>query len=260
MINTVINYCTTDKRFIQRNIEECLKFSDKVIVPICDHFFDGTLENYALIEDHVNLFAKEPRIYFLQYQWDHNKNAKFHHNMSRWIGLQFTESDYVLFLDADEILEGDVVKQYLQSDEYKKYHVMSFRCYWYFREPIHQAIPTEMAGVLYKRDICNEQMIFHQQERWAYRDYIRYLDIQEDITYNNIVMCHHYSWVRTKEEMLKKISAWAHSTDTPTGDGTTTNWIQLVENEFSGPFKGKDFIHNYTFQTVENKLDTGDRL
>lgn len=259
-MHTIINYCSTDNRFIRRNIEECLKFSDKIVIPVCDHFFDGTPENRTLIEECVAIFADNPKVSFIEYNWDSTKNAKFHHNMSRWIGLQFVESEYVLFLDADEVLDGDVVNQYLQSGEYKNYDAMSFRCYWYFREPIYRAIPTEMAGVIYKRSVCSETMIFHQQERWAYRDYRTYLDIKEDIVYNNIVMCHHYSWVRSKEEMLKKVSTWAHSTDTPRGDGTTKNWIELVENEFSGPFKGRDFVHNYSFQTVENKLDTGDRL
>lgn len=260
MIDTIINYCSTDRRFIETNVRECKKFSNKIIISICDHFFDGTLENIESIEELAKVFHDDSAVEIVQYEWDHTRNAKFHHNMSRWVGLQFTNSEYVLFLDADEILDGDVVQQCFQSGEYKKYHVTSFKCYWYFREPIHRATTTEMAGVMYRRNLCEEHMMFHQQERWAYRDHRGYLDIQENITYNGIVMCHHYSWVRTKEEMLKKVSTWAHVTDTPRGDGTTTNWAQLVENEFSGPFRGKDFIHNYAFETVENKLDIGDRL
>lgn len=250
MIGTVINYCSVDKRFIKRNIEECLKFSDKVIVPVCNHLFDGTPENYEYVEELVQLYTNEPRLYFVQFEWDSTKNAKFHHNFARWVGLQFVDSDYVLFIDADEMIEGDVMKQYLQTEEYKNHDVISLRCYWYFREPIYQATSTEMAGVVYKKELCNENMIFHQQERWAFRDYRQQLDIREDVTYNDIVMCNHYSWVRSKEEMLKKVKAWAHSTE--------KNWVQLVEDEFSRPFNGTDFIHGYNFKTVENKLITGE--
>ncbi len=246
MIDTIINYCSIDKEFINRNILECLKFSDQVIVPVCDHLFDGTPENYDIIQESVQLFVDEPRVQFIEYGWDKDKNAKFHHNMSRWVGLQFVKSNYVLLLDADEVIDGDTMHQYLQTEQYKNHHVTSFRCHWYFREPIYRATTTEKAGVLYKTELCTESMIFHQQERWAFRDYVGYLDIQEDVSYNNKVMCNHYSWVRTKEEMLKKVSAWAHSTE--------KNWIELVENEFNRPFNGTDFIHGYAFEVVENKL------
>ncbi len=246
MITTIINYCTIDYKFIKSNINECLKFSDKVIVPVCDHLFNGDPENYQLIEESLDLYNEIPNVYFIQYEWDNNKNAKFHHNMSRWVGLQFVETDYVLFLDADEIPEGDLIKEYLKTEDYKNHHVMALKCYWYFREPIYRAKQTEMAGVLYNRELCTENMVFHKEERWAYRDYRGYLDIREQLTYNNSIMCNHYSWVRSKEEMLKKVQSWAHSTE--------KNWIQLVEDEFNRDFNGTDFIHGYEFETVENKL------
>lgn len=246
MIDTVINYCTIDSRFIDKNIRECLKFSHQVIIPICDHFFDGTPENHDSIEELVRLFVNEPRVQFIQYEWDSSKNAKFHHNMSRWIGLQFVKADYVLFIDADELIEGSLMSEYIKTETYKQKDVLSFRCYWYFREPIYRATTTEKAGVLYKTSLCSEPMVFHKEERWAFRDYAGHLDIEEDVSYNNKVMCNHYSWVRNKEEMLKKVSAWAHSTE--------KNWIQLVEDEFNRPFNGTDFIHGYEFEIVNNTL------
>ena len=60
-------------------------------------------------------------------------------------------------------------------------------------------------------------------------------------------MIHHYSWVRTKDEMLKKINSWGHKGD--------RNWIELVESEFSQDFKGVDFIHGYRYQTVPSAFD-----
>lgn len=245
MVDTIINYCSIDSRFIDTNIKECLKFSNKVIIPICDHLFDGTPEDMDFIKSLLQRFENEPKVQIIQYEWDGREDAKYHHNMSRWVGLQFCESDYVLFLDADEIIEGDLMTAYLKTDEYKTLDALSFRCYWYFREPIYRALQTEMAGVMYKRSLCSLEMIFYKEERWAYRA-VSGLDIREDITYNNKVMCHHYSWVRSKEEMMKKVKAWAHSTE--------KNWVQLVENEFERPFNGTDFIHGYQFEIVESKL------
>ena len=66
-------------------------------------------------------------------------------------------------------------------------------------------------------------------------------------TYNGLPMLHHYSWVRTKEQMLKKVRTWWHNKD--------RNWEKSVEEEFSRPFSGKDFVHGYEYKTVENKFN-----
>ena len=49
-IATIINYCTTDYKFIGHCINEAKSFSDQVIVPVCDHFYDGTPEDRELLE------------------------------------------------------------------------------------------------------------------------------------------------------------------------------------------------------------------
>lgn len=58
---------------------------------------------------------------------------------------------------------------------------------------------------------------------------------------------HHFSWVRNKEDMLKKVKNWGHNSD--------KNWINLVEKEFSRPFNGTDFVHGYEYNIVENKFN-----
>ena len=57
-------------------------------------------------------------------------------------------------------------------------------------------------------------------------------------------MFHHYSWVRTKAQLLKKVSSWAHKDD--------RNWAAFVEEEFSRPFNGTDFVHGFSYTTVKN--------
>ena len=56
---------------------------------------------------------------------------------------------------------------------------------------------------------------------------------------------HHYSWVRTKEEMLKKVLNWGHKDD-------SFDWISKIEEEFSRDFNGTDFIHRYNYNIVNN--------
>jgi hypothetical protein len=62
---------------------------------------------------------------------------------------------------------------------------------------------------------------------------------------NNIPMIHHYSWVRTKEQMLQKVKAWGHNAD--------KDWVSLIEEEFSRPFNGKCFVNNYSYEVLDNK-------
>jgi hypothetical protein len=241
MIDTVINYCTTDFRFIEENIKECLKFSNNVIIPVCDHFLDGTLENQELLEKTFKLQELSPKIQFILYEWNPEHNAKYHHNMSRWIGTRSVTSPYVLLADTDERIDGTAMKQYLETKAHESYDIVAFKCYWYFREPIYRAKTTEMASVLYSAKFCTEQLIFHQEERWSYR-YFTGLNVKEHETFNGQIMCHHYSWVRSKEEMLKKVVSWAHSTD--------KNWVDLVNEEFTRPFNGTDFVHGYQYDTL----------
>ena len=59
-------------------------------------------------------------------------------------------------------------------------------------------------------------------------------------------MFHHYSWVRTREEMLKKVKSWAHHKD--------RDWTSLVEKEFERKFNSQTdtcFVHNYKYVEVE---------
>jgi hypothetical protein len=59
---------------------------------------------------------------------------------------------------------------------------------------------------------------------------------------DHLPLFHHFSWVRTEQEMLKKVKSWGHKKD--------RNWEQLVINEFSKPFQGTDFVHGYSFREV----------
>ena len=53
-------------------------------------------------------------------------------------------------------------------------------------------------------------------------------------------------WVKNKKEMLRKVKNWSHKND--------RNWEDLIEEEFSRDFNGKDFVHNYSYEIVENKF------
>lgn len=244
MIDTVISYCTNDFRFIESNIQECLKFSNKVIVPICDHLLDGTPENEDLLNETFKL-KKYGNVEFYMFNWDNTQHSRYWHNVARQLGHNQTSADYVLHVDADEIFDGDLMKQYVEDKDYTNYDVVAFECYWYFREPIYRAKTTEQAGVLYKREVYNESITFTEMERWYYRT-IQQLKPKEHCTYKENILCHHYSWVRTKEEMLKKVVSWGHNKD--------RDWVSLVNSEFDKEFNGIDFVHGYSYDIVKSMI------
>jgi hypothetical protein len=48
-IETVINYCTNEYRFIHRSVSSVVGVSAQVLIPVADHFFDGTPEDSELL-------------------------------------------------------------------------------------------------------------------------------------------------------------------------------------------------------------------
>ena len=54
---------------------------------------------------------------------------------------------------------------------------------------------------------------------------------------------HHYSWAKSKEELLMKVKNWGHMSD--------KNWIPLIEEEFSRDFNGTDFVHGYQYTILD---------
>jgi len=240
MISVVISYCNNDFGFLEDNIKQVKKFSDDVVVCYCEHSLNGKLEDASVIDEMkriVHLYGCKLNKIIL----DVHNSARWHHNEMRHRGSALAIHDYVLFLDADAILEGDLFKEYLETNEHKNYDVIALKCYWYFRERKYRANATEQAGTLCNKAIINKSYIFSEAERWEFK-YRPNLRVKENVTYNGSVLCHHYSWVRTKEQMINKVMSWGHKND--------KDWLSLIEQEFTHDFNGTDFVHHYNYQTI----------
>lgn len=246
-ISSIVQYSTLDYRFLKTNLEQLAKFSDEIIVVVCDHFFNGEPENQELLEKSFEIMSEVPNCSTYLFEWEGmQSNPGHYHNLSREIGTQKSTGDWLLFVDGDEIVD-DNFKEWFETTAQLTDTTYWLTCYWYFREPTYRAKPYEGCGLLIKRSKCNwnihvreERQQFHSIDNFIHGWYTPILMQGEP-------MVHHYSWVRTKQEMLKKVANWGHKHD--------TNWAELVEEEFSRPFSGTDFVHGYEYIIVENKFN-----
>jgi hypothetical protein len=159
------------------------------------------------------------------------------------------ETDYILFLDADEVVESQKFKDWLEIFPLSKMNVVKLSNYYYFREVKYQSETFEDSVVLARKKYLTEPMIMDFLDRdKAFRD-IPEPKARMVMGADQKPMIHHYSWVRTEEEMVKKVSTWGHSHE--------RNWVEMVRNEFANGFQGKDFVHGYRYKEVEPFIPIG---
>lgn len=244
MISTVISFSTLEIRFFDALIKEVEKFCDDIIVVGYDHFFNGTEEDVSVMQE---LQKKYSNTRWLINKWTPEFDSKFYHNNARWAGAEIAKNTKVLFLDGDEIPDGYLMYRWLNHEDLSQYPLYMFSCYWYFREPIFQAKTTEWCGLLADMAQLRKEMFFTYRERWFYSLFS--VPIKMFCTMNNNIIFHHYSWVRTKEEMLTKVKSWGHKND--------CNWISKIETEFTRSFNQEliDFVHGYSYNQVLNIFD-----
>ena len=252
-VAAVINFCTNESRFLQVCIEQARLFAQQIIIPVCDHFFDGKPENGELLDQ---IYRSFPDCLFVQYPYIRDKvprewknSSHFWHSFSRYLAVQHLDPsiETILFLDADEVADGEMFAQWLDNSDYHQHTVLKLANYWYFREPRYQALMWEDSIVLAQRRALNASMLMHEREREAIYELLPGPKRRGVTSPEGEPMFHHFSWVRTKEEMLKKVGSWGHRKD--------RDWIAQVEEEFSAPFRGTDFVHGYQYKSVEPKFD-----
>ncbi|MGV3527032.1 MAG: glycosyltransferase family 2 protein [Candidatus Sericytochromatia bacterium] len=241
-VATIVNFCTNEARLIDTCLREALRFSSQVIVPVCDHFFDGKPEDLTLIR-HIS--ERHPEVHFAGFAFDTRPRPQWYWpSLARVVGLRQLQEDidWVLFLDADEIAEGERLHAWLQSGRFRQFGAMTLANWWYFREARWQAETLEDSAVLIARSQLDEARMMDPMERIAIFEGASGPHQRGLLGLDGQPLVHHYSWVRTRSEMLRKVQSWSHRED--------RDWVALVESEFSGPFRGRDFVHGYRFREV----------
>lgn len=240
-INTVIPFCTYDKKFIQHTIDAVKDISTKVIVVYSDKLFDGSEEDLLYIS---HLQRSNEDCLFVCNRFHENKDSRWNHNQSRWSGFSCTNSDYVFFIDSDEVFDKNRLKCFLENGKAKE-DIIYFANYWYFRDTRFQAKKYEQSPLLIKSNIVKKEWMFTEYERHFFNFLSNYSKSNMTMGEDGLPLCHHYSWALDKEEMLRKVKSWGHNKD--------RDWESLIHKEFEHDFNGTDFVHGYFY----NILDKG---
>lgn len=220
-IATIINYCTNDYRFLSRSIAEVSPFSSQIIVPVCDHFFDGYPENRPLLE---TCYAQHPNVRFLEFAYDAKELYSPYvrrspededwrilwHSTARYLSFLYLDDsiEYLLFLDADEIVEGKKFANWLQNEDYQKWNALWFFAYQYGFSPFNPSPDYQLTGLLIRRRSIFPLLLFNLQERFGIFSGISGAKRCQITGFDGKPMIHHYSWVRPHEEQIKKSRTW----------------------------------------------------
>jgi len=276
-LSIIINYCSKDKAFIYINIEECLKITYNIIVSCGNKLFDGENEDLNHLQ---SLQEKYPLIKVLIFDVNLNeynplnyrKNAYFP-NKARLLGYKeakkIYDTNWYLFIDVDEIPDAEIFLKNIQrfDDPNITYKFFTFT---YFREPIYLSNFMESLVLLCHKNNITNKSLMHPMERTFYISNNERMDNSIIININHKVVdvldinsnqpiFHHFSWVRSKENMIKKIRGWSHRDD--------KDWISIIEEEFTHDFNFTDFVYKekeklynmkIEYKIVDNKFNIKD--
>lgn len=233
-IAAVINYCTNDYRFLSRAIAELQSIASQIIVPVCDHFFDGTPENRSLLH---RTYADHPDVLFLEFAYDVKRLytpyvqrlpedddwGALWHSTARYLSFLYLsqEIEYLLFLDADEIIEGNTFAEWLQHEDYQKWEALWFFAYCYGFQASLRTSELQQTALLVKRSALSPLKIFSAQERFGIFAGLLGPKRLQILGLDDKPMIHHYSWVRPFDECIVKSSTW--------GKRTQRDWKSWLE-------------------------------
>lgn len=245
-MNAVINYCTLDKQYIEYVVNSVIPIVDEIIIPVSTHWYDGTPEDIKAVKELADKYRQE-NVRVLLFDWEEGKPPRYWHNHARYVGYSNLKDsdDWIIWLDSDEVVDTNKFLDWIKRGSYKKFGTIKLANYWYFRDTIYQSKNYEDSVVMCQGIYLTQKHFYHNYplEREMFYEPLPVNKERNVLGSDELPMIHHYSWARTKDQMLRKVRSWGHKDD--------KDWESLVEKEFEEPFSGTDFIHGYSYNTVE---------
>jgi hypothetical protein len=251
-IGAVVSYCENDHKFLEPCVKSLKKVCSNIVISYCERYLDGSEQNL----DRLNQFLKDnPEVIAASFAHENAFSAdpRSGHNFARIVGYEILRgiTNKIMFVDTDEILDAESFKIWAnQSNDIDILDHMNFKCFWYYRDTCWRALQTENCISLHNSKSLMVEDLNSAAERWFW--YAKPNTKIGCCLLNGSPIAHHYSWVRTKDEMIKKVNGWGHQSD--------RDWNGLVNLCFSSEFTGKprkelgwrtDIVHNYDYVHVE---------
>lgn len=259
-IASVISFCTHDARFLRPCLASLRPISSQVLVPVCDHFYDGTPENRELLEA---IYSGFPDVEFIEFAYSQNQVygtparlvpsspdwATHWHNSARYIASFFLdpEIEWILFCDVDEIFKMRELIDWLEVFPLENYDAIRFATYWYFQSAHFRATEWPDGPLLVRRSAITRELLLDEDERSGIFQKIEGKKERQVRGLGATPIVDHYSWVRSKEELASKIRSWGHHWE--------RDWAKLIEENKESPAEAGDFVRHYSYEQVESAFD-----
>lgn len=289
MLATLVSYCSLERAFIGDLVRNAVKFSDVVVVSIGTRLYKGPPEDVEeLFKRDILSAVSDPedraKLHLATYGVPMHIPSDMHtshfHDLARLVGfrqaqsvLGATKPDFwVLFLDADEVPDGDRFKTWLDlspgnlSDTSAMY---KFSNYWAFLHPRLVSEDHEDSVFMAHSSLLTRDALMHPRERdgiylsQPQADRVRLLRNVVGIE-DSFPMFWHYSWVRgisppgSEAELREpaplgwldaaeagiraKVRGWGHRGD--------RDWESVISETFQGMretrrWPERDFVHGH---------------
>lgn len=259
MIGFVINYCSNEQPFIDALLSQCLQVCDSVAVSYGTHLYDGTKEDPSYVTEYLK--RKYPQVKFIEYKVDVNEDmykkpgvvkrpTAYWCNLARWKGVEALKNvEWFFFIDADEIPEASRLRQWLSKTALQKEYAYKLANYWYFKDVSNQATTFEDSILLIHRSHLTDNALFHDDERDGILQ-VSKAKQHRMVMLDNVPLFHHFSWVRSKDGLAKKLRTWAHRDDI-FRDAPVDQIVGYIYKDDNI----NDIVHRYQYKKVPNSFN-----
>ena len=267
----IVSYSSLEQVFINVLLNECKLFAKRIVVTYGTRMYTGADEDIESIRQLDQRHACEDNLVrFVSYpvRLDELDDPVRLHNMSRAVGVAAAQldeeekGDWLLFLDADEVPEASVVREFLASRDFTTSRDCAFKLanFWYFMLPTLRAKQIEDSIVLVHSSWVtgdDTQALWHPRERDGILLFNMqrhpYRHVQRQVYSTDLhkapnprPMFHHFSWVRSLPNLISKVRGWGHRNQ--------RNWEHLLRETWADLAQGRlpvnDFVHGYELEVV----------
>jgi hypothetical protein len=289
LVVAIVSYCSKERKYIGAIVRNAVKFADRVVVCMGTRLYSGEDEDVdaewqRFVVPHLTEDTRD-RVVRVVYEVQQGGSSIFDHpntlhNTARLEGvaaasaLMSSQPFWALFLDGDEVPDGDRFRSWLSGNRLNQRVVYKLANYWAFLHPRLVATSHEDSVLLAHSSVLTQSALSHPRERdgiylwhWTVQDQhamgsgLRL--IRDVMGEDSAPMFWHFSWVRggdwpsgdvndteewsdwierTRGALKAKCAGWGHC-----GDREWNGIIDRCMSQIKSArrFPERDFVHGH---------------